>query len=79
MGNGYFANIKKEVHVKCREDIENLVGIFLMQDTLIFLRIIDCMLYIIELDFEGGKLVDKHEHCYVEKEFRGNQRADKRL
>lgn len=54
-------------------------GNFLMLDTLIFLRIIDCMLYIIEPDFEGGKLVDKHEHCYMENEFRGNQCADKRL
>ncbi|NLK76641.1 MAG: histidine phosphatase family protein [Clostridiales bacterium] len=37
-----------------------------------FLRIIDWMPYVIELDFEGSKLVDKHEHCHVEKEFKGN-------
>ena len=43
-----------------------------------FLRIIDWMPYIIELDFEGNKLVGKHEHCYGEKEFKGNQRADKK-
>ena len=43
-----------------------------------FLRIIDWMPYIIELDLEGDKLVGKHEHCYVEKEFKGNQRADKK-
>lgn len=43
-----------------------------------FLRIIDWMPYIIELDFEGDKLVGKHEHCYVEKEFKGNQRAEKK-
>ena len=43
-----------------------------------FLRIIDWMPYIIELDFEGGKLVGKYEHCYVEKEFKGSQRADKK-
>lgn len=43
-----------------------------------FLRIIDWMPYIIELDFEGDKLVSKWEHCYVEKEFKGNQRADKK-
>ena len=43
-----------------------------------FLRIIDWMPYIIELDFEGDKLVGKHEYCYVEKEFKGNQRANKR-
>ena len=36
-----------------------------------FLRIIDFMPYIIELDFEGDKLIGKHEHCYVEKEFKG--------
>ncbi len=35
-----------------------------------FLRIIDWMPYIIELDFEDDKLVGKHEHCYVEKEFK---------
>ena len=26
----------------------------------------------------GDNLVGKHEHCYVEKEFKGNQRADKK-
>lgn len=43
-----------------------------------FLRIIDWMPYIIELDFKGNKLVGKHEHCHVEKEFKGSQRADKK-
>lgn len=38
-----------------------------------FLRIIDWMPYIIELDFEGGKLVGRQEHVHVEKEFKGNQ------
>lgn len=42
-----------------------------------FLRIIDWMPYIIELDFEGDTLIGTCEHCYVEKEFKGNQRADK--
>ncbi|MDE6320137.1 MAG: histidine phosphatase family protein, partial [Lachnospiraceae bacterium] len=42
-----------------------------------FLRIIDWMPYIIELDFERNKLIDKYEHCHVEKEFKGSQRADK--
>lgn len=42
-----------------------------------FLRIIDWMPYIIELDFEGKKLVGKQEHCHVEKEFKGKQRAYK--
>ena len=26
----------------------------------------------------GDKLVGKHEHCYVEKKFKCNQRADKK-
>ena len=43
-----------------------------------FLRIIDWMPYIIELDFEGNRLVGKQEHCHVEKEFKGKQRADKK-
>ena len=43
-----------------------------------FLRIIDWTPYVIELDFEGDKLVGKHEHCYVEKEFKSNQRANKK-
>ena len=43
-----------------------------------FLRIIDWMPYIIELDFEGDKLVGKQEHCHVQKEFKGKQRADKK-
>ena len=65
-----------------------------------FLRIIDWMPYIIELDFERScnatcvheevakadsecplysfKLVGKQEHCHVEKEFKGKQRADKK-
>lgn len=42
-----------------------------------FLRIIDWMPYIIELDFDSDKLVGKYEHCYVEKEFKGKERADK--
>lgn len=43
-----------------------------------FLRIIDWMPYIIELDFEGTKLVGKYEKCHVQKEFKGNKRADKK-
>ena len=35
-----------------------------------FLRIIDRMPYVIELDFEGDKLVGTVEHCYVVKEFK---------
>lgn len=42
-----------------------------------FLRIIDWMPYIIELDFEGNQLVGKVERCYIEKEYKGNNRADK--
>ena len=35
-----------------------------------FLRIVDRMPYVIELDFEGDELVGKVEHCYVLKEFK---------
>lgn len=42
-----------------------------------FLRIIDWMPYIIELDFEGTTLTGKQEHVHVMKEFKGNVRADK--
>lgn len=43
-----------------------------------FLRIIDWMPYVIELDFEEMTLVGKQEHVYVEKEFKGKARADKK-
>ena len=42
-----------------------------------FLRIIDWMPYLIELDFDGNKLLAEKEHCYVEKVFPGKKRADK--
>lgn len=42
-----------------------------------FLRIIDWMPYIVELDFEGQKLISITEHAYAEKVFEGNNRADK--
>lgn len=38
-----------------------------------FLRIIDWMPYVIELDFVGDKLISKKEHCYMEKEFKGEK------
>lgn len=41
-----------------------------------FLRIIDWMPYIIELDFDGERLVEKREHIHIEKEFKGKARAD---
>ena len=41
-----------------------------------FLRIIDWMPYIIELDFDGDTLVSMKEHGHVEKEFKGKNRAD---
>lgn len=44
-----------------------------------FLRIIDWMPYIIELDFKDKNLIDKIEHIYIEKEFQGHARADKRI
>ena len=43
-----------------------------------FLRIIDWMPYIIELDFEGDTLVSMTEHSHIEKEFKGTNRADKK-
>lgn len=43
-----------------------------------FLRIIDWMPYIIELDYDGDRLLAEKEHCYIEKEFQGNKRADKK-
>lgn len=43
-----------------------------------FLRIIDWMPYVIELDFEGDRLVSQKEHCHIEKEFKGKARADKK-
>ena len=43
-----------------------------------FLRIIDWMPYVIELDFEGNALVSTKEHCHIEKVFQGKNRADKR-
>ena len=42
-----------------------------------FLRIIDWMPYVIELDFEDEKLLLQKEHCHIEKEFKGKERADK--
>lgn len=42
-----------------------------------FLRIIDWMPYIIELNFDGQTCVEKIEHLYVQKEFKGDVRADK--
>ncbi len=36
-----------------------------------FLRIIDWMPYVLEMDFEGEELVGIHELGYVEKEFKG--------
>ena len=43
-----------------------------------FLRIIDWMPYVVELEFDGDKLVGKYEHCYVQKEFKGKNRPDKK-
>ena len=43
-----------------------------------FLGIIDKMPYVIELDFEGNTLISKTEHVYLEKEFKGKKRADKK-
>lgn len=43
-----------------------------------FLRIIDWMPYVIELDFDGSALMSVKEHCYIKKEFKGKDRADKK-
>lgn len=42
-----------------------------------FLRIIDWMPYIVELDFEGETCIRKIEHLHIEKKFKGKARADK--
>lgn len=42
-----------------------------------FLRIIDWMPFIIELDFEGTTLIKQTEHIHMEKEFKGKARIDK--
>ena len=44
-----------------------------------FMRFIDWMPYIIELDFEGNKLTGKHEHCHVEKESKRWKAASAKL
>lgn len=44
-----------------------------------FLRIIDWMPYIIELDFEGDKFLSMKEHCHIEKEFKGKARAERQM
>lgn len=43
-----------------------------------FLRIIDWMPFVVEMDFEGQELVGVTEHAHIEKEFKGNARADKK-
>ncbi len=43
-----------------------------------FLRIIDWMPYIVEMDFEGLELVKITELAHIEKEFKGDKRADKK-
>lgn len=43
-----------------------------------FLRIIDYMPYIIRLDFASKQCVGKEEMLIIEKEFKGNNRADKK-
>lgn len=44
-----------------------------------FLRIIDWMPYIVELNFNGKKFEKKIEHLYIKKSFQGKARADKAL
>jgi len=42
-----------------------------------FLRIIDWMPYIIELQFDKMELINLKEHIYIHKDFKGKKRADK--
>lgn len=42
-----------------------------------FLRIIDWMPYIIELQFDKTALINLKEHIYIQKDFKGKKRADK--
>ena len=42
-----------------------------------FLRIIDWMPYILEMDFDGRRLVSMAELGHIEKEFKGKSRADR--
>lgn len=44
-----------------------------------FIRMIDWMPFIIELDFDGEILVGKEEHLHIEKVFNGKVRANKPL
>ena len=43
-----------------------------------FLRIIDWMPYIVEMDFEGQNFLSLTELAHIEKEFKGKERADKK-
>ena len=36
-----------------------------------FLRIVDWMPYVVELTFDGDKLLSIEEHCHIEKEYKG--------
>ncbi len=42
-----------------------------------FLRIIDWMPYILEMDFDRQQFISTTEHGHIEKEFKGADRADK--
>ena len=42
-----------------------------------FLRIIDWMPYIIELQFDKTAFINLKEHIYIQKDFKGKKRADK--
>lgn len=43
-----------------------------------FLRIIDWMPYVIELDFEGDRFISQTEHCHIEKKFIHRHHIDKK-
>lgn len=43
-----------------------------------FMRIIDWMPYVVEMDFDGQRFVSLTEHVHIEKVFTGKNRADKK-
>ncbi len=42
-----------------------------------FLRMIDWMPYIVEMQFDGLKLLKLNEHIHIQKEFKGNKTVHK--
>lgn len=74
--NNYGKNIVIATHGTALSSILNFYNSEFGCDD--FLRIIDWMPYIIELDFSEEKLLCVKEHCHIEKQFKGKNRADKK-